>query len=85
MCPVVPAGGREQPIQAALYTLVRSWPEAIVLRTVDSADAGAVITAVKLLAISWIRCLLPMSHRKLFPKTKILELSDNVISICISF
>lgn len=47
---MVPAGGREQPIQAALYTLVRSWPEAIVLRTVDSADAGAGVTAVKLVS-----------------------------------
>lgn len=37
---------------------------------------------VNFLAIRWIHCLLFTLNRKLFSKTKILELSDNIISAC---
>lgn len=40
---------------------------------------------VNFLAIRWINCLLFTLNRKLFSKTKILELSDNIISACVSF
>ena len=44
------------------------------------AETGNLVAYIK-----WINCLLSILHRKLFSKAKILELSDNVISVCISF
>lgn len=84
MSRAVLVGDREEPVQSRsrhrdVLGQRQSW---LGLRTL--LDADAIVTDVKLLS-NQISCLLSILHRKLFSKTKILELSDNVISVCISF
>ena len=67
--------------------LVCRWPVATTVQAEGAPfDADtAVAEAGNFSAVKWINCLLSILNRKSFSKTKILESSDSVISVCISF